>query len=63
MSQKTDSRYCPHCQKQTLALASAPNHVLHLILTLATVGLWAFVWIALALVGSPYRCSKCGVRV
>lgn len=27
-----------------------PNHVLHLILTLVTFGLWAIVWIALAFI-------------
>jgi hypothetical protein len=26
-----------------------PNHVLHLILTLVTFGLWAIVWLVLAL--------------
>jgi hypothetical protein len=31
------------------------NHVLHLILTLVTLGLWVFVWIALALFGGEKR--------
>ena len=35
-----------------LVKGSKPNHVLHLVLTLLTVGLWAIVWIALALIGS-----------
>jgi Na+-transporting NADH:ubiquinone oxidoreductase subunit NqrC len=30
--------------------AQKTNHVLHLILTLLTLGLWALVWIALALI-------------
>jgi hypothetical protein len=34
-----------------LVRGSQPNHVLHLILTLLTLGLWAIVWIALALLG------------
>jgi len=31
------------------------NHVLHLILTLVTLGLWAIVWIALAIFGGEKR--------
>lgn len=31
------------------------NHVLHLILTLSTLGIWAIVWIALALLGGEKR--------
>ena len=33
-----------------LVKGSKPNHVLHLILTLVTLGLWAIVWIALAFI-------------
>ena len=32
-----------------------PNHVLHLILTLITFGLWAIVWIALVAFGGEKR--------
>lgn len=31
------------------------NHVLHLILTLVTVGLWGIVWIAMAVAGGEKR--------
>ena len=31
------------------------NHVLHLILTLVTLGMWGIVWIALAVVGGEKR--------
>lgn len=34
---------------------SKPNHILHLILTLVTLGLWAIVWIALAIFGGEKR--------
>jgi hypothetical protein len=32
-----------------------PNHVLHLILTIITVGLWGIVWLALVLFGGEKR--------
>ena len=32
-----------------------PNHVLHLILTLITLGVWAIVWILVAILGGEKR--------
>jgi len=32
-----------------------PNHLLHLILTVLTLGLWLFVWIGLAVFGGEKR--------
>ncbi|WP_217913184.1 hypothetical protein [Miltoncostaea marina] len=32
-----------------------PNHVLHLLITLFSVGLWDLVWIALAILGGEQR--------
>jgi DNA-directed RNA polymerase subunit RPC12/RpoP len=64
MFQKQSSAFCPHCERRVLTLGTAPNHVLHLILTFFTVGLWGFIWLAVALgkIGG-YRCSKCGTPV
>jgi hypothetical protein len=31
------------------------NHILHLILTIVTIGLWALVWIILAFIGGEKR--------
>jgi hypothetical protein len=39
----------------TIAKGKELNHVLHLILTLVTVGLWGIVWIALAIFGGQKR--------
>ena len=64
MSQKQDSRFCAHCAKQTMAIGNKPNHLLHLALSVVTVGVWVIVW-ALVLVGSigGYRCTQCGAKV
>jgi len=32
-----------------------PNHILHLILSILTAGLWLFVWLALAVFGGENR--------
>jgi hypothetical protein len=34
-----------------LVKGNRPNHLLHLVLTFVTLGLWAFVWVAVALIG------------
>lgn len=34
-----------------------PNHILHLVLTLVTFGLWGFVWIGVAALGGESRMS------
>jgi hypothetical protein len=32
-----------------------PNHILHLLLTLLTFGLWAVIWLAVSTLGAPRR--------
>jgi hypothetical protein len=39
----------------TLVRGHRPNHLLHLLLTVLTVGLWAIVWICLAIFGGEKR--------
>jgi hypothetical protein len=41
----------------SLIIRRRPNHVLHLILTLVTLGLWVFVWLGLAIFGGEKRMS------
>lgn len=64
MGQKQTGKFCAHCNKNTMATGTTPNHVLHLILTLFTVGLWLIVWVLVAAgkIGG-YRCTQCGNNV
>ena len=41
----------------TLAKGHRPNHILHLILSIVTVGIWALVWILVALTSREKRMS------
>ena len=55
--------YCYVCGDNRLFVKQKINHVLHLILSILTVGLWAlFVWLPLALINSSRapRCTVCG---
>ena len=60
-TQKT-RRYCDD-HGSVLAERQTPNHVLHLLLAVVTVGFWIPVWILVAVFGnSPWRCPHCGER-
>lgn len=62
MSVHTIRRTCSTCGQKRPFQKQGVNHVLHLILTIITVGVWVVVWILLALMNgfTPYRCSVCG---
>jgi ribosomal protein S14 len=65
MTRIQTSNYCATCGRQTLHTKDRVNHVLHLLLSIVTVGLWAvFVWIPLGMKNSAARtrCSVCGSK-
>lgn len=43
-----------------LAERETPNHVLHLLLSVLTLGLWLFVWLAQSIYPRPFLCPICG---
>lgn len=55
-------RNCPDCGEKRPFEKERINHVLHLLLTLVTAGLWLVVWVVLGLLSMlrPYRCRACG---
>lgn len=62
MAQKQEMRDCRECGRKTLHLRQSANHVLHLLLTLVTFGVWGVVWFLLALSPSPPVCTGCGSK-
>jgi hypothetical protein len=54
--------FCEQCQKTTLHLEKRTNHVLHLLLSLATLGAWIIVWALVAAGTSNPQCTVCGAR-
>ncbi len=53
--------YCPQCRSQTVHEAKDVSHVLHLILSVLTGGLWLPIWLWYGLGGSRvYHCRQCG---
>ena len=64
MAVKTGGGYCANCKKQVMTQKNAPNHILHLLLTVFTAGIWLIVWILLIAghIGGS-RCTECGQKV
>jgi len=51
---------CKHCGDRVMVRRPGTNHVLHLILTVLTCGLWLIVWLGSAIQFGGWRCTKCG---
>jgi hypothetical protein len=64
MAEVQTSGWCHVCQQQRMMTKPKINHVLHLILTLVTLGLWSLVWITLAIINASKgsRCVQCGTK-
>ncbi len=62
---KHDSFFCNNCREKTLHIKKTPNHILHLLLSIFTAGLWLIVWflIVVSSAGASWRCSKCGTSI
>lgn len=57
-------RYCPDDDRMVFAEKQTPNHLLHLLLSVVTMGAWLVVWVIL-IVGADlgaYRCPHCGEK-
>lgn len=59
----TDNRmnHCKRCQKATLHISRGTSHLLHLVLSVMTLGVWMLVWILTTLLHSAEsQCTECG---
>ena len=55
-------KFCKDCGQNKLFEKQGPSHILHLILSVITVGLWIPIWILCVVLNAfrPYRCTNCG---
>jgi len=62
MSLHVVRRFCPDCGSMRPFEKATVNHVLHLVLSLITLGAWLLVWGFLVGLNvlCPYRCRVCG---
>jgi hypothetical protein len=58
------SGYCEQCGR-TVRLYQDPktNHILHLLLSILTCGLWLVVWLYKGTRAKGYYCTACGTEV
>ena len=50
---------CVECEKTTMHYQEKPNYILHVILSICTVGIWLLVWLLFINAKDP-QCSICG---
>ena len=62
MAVKVIRRWCRDCWQYRPHEKQRANHVLHLILSVCTLGAWIVVWFLVAALQGlkPYRCRECG---
>ena len=53
-------KFCPNCKQATEHRDNSCSHLLHLIVTLITGGLWLLPWIYFALTSREPTCNVCG---
>ncbi len=60
MSMQQTSKLCTYCGEYRLFQRKGTNHILHLLLSLVTVGLWIPIWALCMIKIGGWHCSKCG---
>jgi len=64
MAQIVRRMYCHTCEAERKAVSEGANHLLHLVLTLLTLGLWALVWgLQHDKAKRGFRCDTCGAPI
>lgn len=52
--------FCKDCEERVRCERKGTSHILHLILTVMTAGLWLIVWIGSAIKFGGWECPRCG---
>lgn len=54
------SGFCEQCGQQRKVERQQTNHILHLILSVITAGIWVIIWLLTSIKIGGWRCSECG---
>ncbi len=60
MAQEHTFLFCKECNKRGRFERVGVSHILHLLLSIITMGFWGIVWLVLCFTKVPWRCSTCG---
>lgn len=61
-SQQEAAGYCRKCNANVLVKRPGTNHVLHLLMSIVTVGFWIPIWFLCSIKIGGWRCSQCGSK-
>ncbi len=57
-------RYCKSCKRKTIHVAPNTSHILHLLLSVISAGIWVPVWLIIFLNNkTKSKCTVCGRMV
>lgn len=62
MADQRKSGFCKQCKKRVVVFRAGTSHVLHLILSIVTAGIWLFVWLLASMKIGGWRCADCGSK-
>lgn len=62
MGMQFKSGVCKNCGESRKVERKTANHILHLILSILTAGLWLVVWLLITIQIGGWRCSTCGSK-
>ena len=52
---------CRKCGKMTMHTQPSTSHILHLLMSIITAGLWIIIWVIVAMSNSTSaQCTECG---
>lgn len=54
------SGFCKKCNEQKKLIRKTPNHILHFLISIFTLGFWVIPWIILSMTKGNWRCDSCG---
>ena len=60
MAMQEKGGFCATCSKHVMVRRKGTSHLLHLVLSVFTFGLWIIVWILVSVKFGGWRCTQCG---
>lgn len=63
MVSQESTGFCKDCNRQVLLRRQGTNHILHFLLTCASLGAWIFIWALASIKIGGWRCSLCGMKM
>lgn len=60
MAMQYKSGFCANCNQGRKVERPKINHILHLLLSILTAGIWLLIWLGVSVRVGGWRCEACG---